>query len=152
MPGRVRGVFGIVSWVIAGLFLQDLCILSFINPPFNQPVNQPAWLMKITILGIFLALATPFLLIAGWCRGFGRFGRELGIALLSVAGASLLIVLMMVCMFASPETAKSMPPNFREMFSAIWFGIACLTFYVVFGLILLLQRRGRESETNEKAI
>jgi hypothetical protein len=133
MPSRARSVFGIICWVIAGFFLYTLCILSF--------VNQPLWPMKLTILGIFLAPVVLFLLLAGWCRGFGRLGRELGIVLVSAAGVSLLIILMMVCMFASPETAKSMPPNFREMFSAIWFGSACLSFFVVFGLILLLQRR-----------
>ena len=133
MPGRVRNVFGIICWVIAGLFLQDLCLLSF--------VNQPLWPMKLTTLGIFLALVVPFLLIAAWCRGFSRLGRELGIVLLSVAGISLLCILTMVCAFASPEMAKSMPPNFREMFNAIWFGAACLTFYFVFGLILVLGRR-----------
>jgi hypothetical protein len=133
MPGRVRSVFGIVCWVIAGLFLQDLALLSFIN--------QPLWPMKLTILGVFLALVVPFLLIAGWCRGFSRLGRELGIVLLSVAGTSLLVILMFVCILASPEMVKSMPPNMREMVSAIWFGAGCVTFFVVFGLILALRRR-----------
>ena len=139
MPGRVRSVCGIVCWVIAGLFLQDLAVLSF--------TNQPLWPMKLTILGVFLALVVPFLLIAGWCRGFRRLGRELGIVLLSVAGTSLLCILMFVCMFASPETAKAMPPNMREMFSAIWFGAGCVTFFVVFGLILLLGRRSSAKAT-----
>ncbi len=133
MRGRVRSAFGIICWVIAGFFLYTLCILSF--------VNQPLWPMKLTVLGIFLAPVVLFLLIAGWCRGFSRLGRELGIVLLSAAGMSLFGVLTVFFMYASLETAKQMPPEVREMFSAIWFGIGCLTVCFVFGLILVLQRR-----------
>jgi hypothetical protein len=141
MPSRVRNVFGIVCWVIAGFFLYSLCVLSFIN--------RPLWPMKLAVLGVFLTPCALLVLIAGWCRGFGRLGRELGIVLLSAAGMSLLVVLMFVCIYASPETARSMPPDMREMFSAIWSGTLCLAFYVVFGLFLL-RRRGSEA-TSRKA-
>ncbi len=136
MPGRARNVFGVICWVIAGFFSYTVCLLAFIN--------QPLWPVKLTAMGIFLVPLVLFLLIAAWCRGFRQMGRELGIVLLSASGLSLMVVLTVVCIYASPETAKRMPPNGREMFSAIWSGVGCLVFYIGFGLILVLRRRSEE--------
>ena len=139
MPGKVRNVSGIICWVIAGFFLYNVGILSFIN--------QPLWPVKLAILGAFLVPVVVFLLLAAWCRGFSRMGRELGIVLLSAGGVTLFGVLMFVALYASPETAKQMPPNTREMFSAIWFGGGCLTLYLVLGLVLVLCRREPKAQS-----
>jgi len=135
MSRAVRNVFGIVALVISGYFFAAANMLAFFN--------QPAWPIKTIIVATFAAPAIVFFLIGAFCRGFDRIRRDLGIVLLSVAGTTALTILSFICMLASPDIAKSLPPDFTKMFGAVFSGFACLAIYVVVGMGLLLTSRKR---------
>ena len=135
MSRAVRNVFGIVALVISGYFFGAVNMLAFIN--------QPAWPIKTIIVVIFAVPAIVFLLVGVLCRGFDKIRRDLGIVLLSVAGMTALSILSLVCMLATPDIAKSLPPDFTKMFGAVFSGFACLAIYIVVGMGLLLTSRDR---------
>jgi hypothetical protein len=135
MSKGVRNVFGIIALVFSGFFLYGLNLVAF--------VNQPAWLIKTIVLAVFGIPAIVFLLIGVFCHGFDKFRRDLGIVLLSAAGMTALVVLSFICMLASPDIAKSFPPDMLQMFSAVLSGVACLSLYIVLGLGLLFTLRKR---------
>jgi hypothetical protein len=144
MPKPIRNVFGIIAYVCSGFFFYAVNIVAF--------VNQPLWPIKSTIILVFAVPAILFSVIGSFCRGFGHFQRDLGIVLLSAAANSILVILSFVCMFASPELAKSLPPDTLQMFSAITFGAASLALYIFIGLGLLLMSRKKNGENSKPPV
>ena len=133
MSKGVSNVFGIIAWVISGFFFYCVNLLAFLN--------QPIWPIKTTIIVVFAVPAVVFLIIAVLCRGIDRFRRDLGIVLLATTGNNLLVIVSFICMLASPDIAKSLPPDFTKMFSAVFSGVACLTLYALIGGGLIFASR-----------
>ena len=130
MSKPVRNVFGIIALVISGYFFGAVDMLAFIN--------QPVWPIKTIVIVVFGVPAIVFLLIGALCRGFDKVRRDLGIVLLSVAGMTALTIVSFICMLATPDIAKSLPPDSPKMFSTVFSGFSCLALYVLAGLGLVL--------------
>lgn len=129
----VRTVFGIVALVVSGFFFYAVAILAF--------VNQPIWPIKTIIIAVFSTPAVVFLLIGVWLHGFSKFRLDFGIVLLAAAGNMALGIFSYILLLATPEFAKQLPPDGRQMFSAVWSGGSCLIAYVAIGIALILLRK-----------
>ncbi len=130
MSKVVRNVFGIIALVISGFFFYGVNLVAF--------VNQPVWPIKTVIIAVFGIPAIVFFLIGVFCRGFDKFQCDLGIVLLSAAAMSALVILSFICMLASPDIVKSLPPDSTKMFGAVLSGFLCLVLYLLAGLGLVL--------------
>ena len=142
MSKAVRNVFGIIALVISGFFFYNVNLLAFLN--------QSVWPIKTVVVAVFSIPAIVFLLIGAFCDGFHKFWRDLGIVLLSAAAMSALVILSFICILTSPDIAKSLPPDFTKMFSAVFSGFTCLAFYAFAGLALVLTSQGRRKAAESK--
>jgi hypothetical protein len=129
----VKNIFGIVALVLSGFFLNGVNILAF--------VNQPIWPVKAIIIGAFIVPAIFFLLLSSWCRGRGKFRRDLAIVLLATAGYGAFVILSFFCMLKSPDVLKQMPPDFFHQFGDVLSGALCFSLYLLLGVGLLLLPR-----------
>jgi len=130
MPTTARNVFGIILLVISGFNFYTLALLSFIN--------KPLWPIKTVVLSVFAIPAIGFLLVGVWCHGFAKFRRDFGIVLLSAAGITAMVIFSYASMLATPDYAKLLPPETRQMFSAVWTGGIWVVLYLLVGLALIL--------------
>jgi hypothetical protein len=130
--GIVRTVLGITVLVVSGFFFYSVALLAFINQPIST---------KTVIITTFATPAVIFLLIGVWLHGFSKFRFDLGIVLLAAVGNSLMAILSYIYVLATPELAKQLPPDGRQMFSAVWSGAICLLAYLAVGIALILLRK-----------
>jgi hypothetical protein len=132
---RVKGArttAGILSFIAAGFFFYGVGLLAF--------VSTPEWWVKVVIVATFVVPAAVFFGLGAWCWGRNVL-QSLGIVLLSAAGMTALVVLTFVSMLMTPEYAKLLPAETRQLFSSVRTGATCLGGYVVIGLALLLAVR-----------
>ena len=128
-------VLGILLYIVAGFFLNTVCILGFLS---DQDIKA-----KLIILGIFVVIAAVPLLIGLACMGGNRkWKRQFGIIFVSVSGYTAFEVLLIVWMFTNEEFVELMPrkPDL-ELFSGIYTGTGIILGLAVVGSYLLYSAR-----------
>jgi hypothetical protein len=109
MPLRMRKVFSIICYVIAGFFFYMVCVMAF--------ANAPSLGVKLgTLLGVSIPAVVAHLVGLALSR-FRNWRRDTGIVLLSAAGVSAFLVFTFVCMLMTEEFRKMMNPKTLTFFS-----------------------------------
>jgi cation transport ATPase len=134
----VRRGCSITLFVIGGWLLATVAIVGLM--PEDQAVSRWA------IVGVFAALAAPFLLAATWASP-GKRWAELGLTLMVTAGIALTIVITMAAFFFDPAVKRFMPeplPPFDFTSPAMIVSIVLMA-----GLGYLLRRWGMKRAGQE---
>ncbi|MFK7788860.1 MAG: hypothetical protein AB8C95_05110 [Phycisphaeraceae bacterium] len=87
-------VFCILLYIVSGFFVYTAGLLSFLSAPIE---------VKWTMVAVFLAIATVFLLCGLSLNRFGYWKRHAGVVLVSGAGVALFCLFTLAMMFQSEE-------------------------------------------------
>lgn len=127
----------IICYVVAGFFVYAIMIMSFAN---ELPESA-----KFAIISVFAVPAAISFLIGLHVSRYGHWQRDLGIVLLSAALFTILIVLTVACMLATPEFTQHFPDNKIGFFSDYVSGILCIAAFLSLGGWLVWRSRNRET-------
>ncbi len=129
----IRHIFSILFYIVAGVFIFQIGVLSFLN--------QSSWSEKfssvdtsIIYVVLALVLGAVFLLFRGWAKATG-------ITLLSATSFSILVIITIFYLSLLPKFHKAFPDNNFYDFSEYRTG--CITMLILLSISIALIELGK---------
>jgi len=133
----LRKVISIICYVVAGFFVYMVSFVAFL------PLDPPPW-AKSAIMGGCAIPGVITLVIGLVISRFQYWKRDVGIVLVSGAGTSALIILLMACVLLSPELVRLHPSHKLTFFSHLVTGLSCIVLFSAAGITLIMSSRRKE--------
>ena len=134
----MRRFFSVLCFILGAWLLIAEMFVAFVDADGNLGV-------KAVMVGIFIVLAAPFLLLGAWASP-GDSWRDLGLTLLITVGFGVTCIVTIAAVWLDPAMRKMLPPR-PDIALAPAFGAANLVAVTMLGW--LLHRRGPVVEAGD---
>jgi len=108
----IRRVASVILFAFGGWILAGQLMVAFID------FEPGAW-DNAGMIGIFLVIALPFLLLAAWISPGERW-HEIGLTILIAVGVTVMSVATAAAIFVDPGMQKFLPPMPEMHFAPLW--------------------------------